>query len=99
MGTSELTITPFGPAYQNVARQFVLDGLGEHWGYNEDPKLLDAPWFAHMRDKCGAWGGNFLVDVGPAPDGTMSDKFYQVCGDLAGRSTSEDHDGTGNSNE
>lgn len=72
---------------------------GEHWGYNEDPKLLDAPWFAHMRDKCTNWGGNFLVDVGPAPDGTMSDRFYEVCSDLAGRLISGDHDGKGNSDK
>jgi len=56
---------------------------GEHWGYNEDPYLLDAPWFRHMREQCGRWGGNFLVDVGPAGNGTMSEKFYKVCEDLS----------------
>lgn len=59
---------------------------GRHWGYSEDPYLLDALWFAHMRDRCTRWGGNFLVDVGPAPDGSMSDKFYVVCKELAGGS-------------
>jgi len=58
---------------------------GKHWGYSEDPYLLDAPWFAHMRKKCTDWGGNFLVDVGPAPDGSMSDKFYEVCNELGDR--------------
>lgn len=56
---------------------------GHHWGYNEDAFLLKASWIAGMRDKCVKWGGNFLVDVGPAPDGSMSQKFYDVCDALA----------------
>jgi len=64
---------------------------GEHWGYDANPKLLDAPWFAHMREKCANWGGNFLVDIGPAPNGTMSDKFYQVCNELAATGEGPDH--------
>ena len=55
---------------------------GVHWGYNENPHLLDASWLARMRKRCTSWGGNFLVDVGPAPDGSMSDKFYDVCDEL-----------------
>ena len=55
---------------------------GVHWGYNENPHLLDASWLARMRKRCTSRGGNFLVDVGPAPDGSMSDKFYDVCDEL-----------------
>jgi alpha-L-fucosidase len=56
---------------------------GYHWGYNEDAYLLKASWISDMREKCMNWDGNFLVDIGPAPDGSMQQKFYDVCGELA----------------
>jgi alpha-L-fucosidase len=30
-----------------------------------------------------AWGGNYLPDFGPRPDGTMSPKYYSVCDEMA----------------
>ena len=30
-----------------------------------------------------AWGGNYLPDFGPRPDGTMSPDYYATCDDLA----------------
>jgi alpha-L-fucosidase len=29
------------------------------------------------------WGGNYLPDFGPRPDGTMSPKYYSVCDEMA----------------
>lgn len=56
------------------------------WGYNPDGLIHDASFIARNRDKCNAWGGNYLIDIGPAPDGTMPDDFYTICDDLsAGR--------------
>jgi alpha-L-fucosidase len=54
-----------------------------HWGYNPGKPLPDVSWFTTMRDKCNAWGGNFLPNIGPAPDGTMQDDFYRLCDKLA----------------
>jgi len=54
-----------------------------HWGYNPGSPLPDASWFIEMRDKCNNWGGNFLANVGPAPDGAMPDDFYPLCNDLS----------------
>ena len=30
-----------------------------------------------------SWGGNFLLNIGPAPDGTMRDGYYERCEALA----------------
>lgn len=54
-----------------------------HWGYNAGKALPDVSWFTTMRDKCNTWGGNFLPNIGPAPDGAMPDDFYRLCEKLA----------------
>jgi len=33
--------------------------------------------------QCRTWGGNFLLNCGPAPDGTMPADFYTRCDELA----------------
>ncbi len=33
--------------------------------------------------KARTWGGNFLLNCGPAPDGTMPPGFYERCAELA----------------
>ncbi|MBS3800478.1 MAG: alpha-L-fucosidase [Thioalkalivibrio sp.] len=53
-----------------------------HWGYNPDNRLPDIDWWVDHRDRCNAWGGNFLPNVGPAPDGTMPEDFYERCQQL-----------------
>lgn len=55
-----------------------------HWGYNRGRPLPDVSWFVNLREKCNQWGGNFLPNIGPAPDGTMPDDFYTLCHALAG---------------
>ncbi|MFH0983713.1 MAG: alpha-L-fucosidase [Planctomycetota bacterium] len=54
-----------------------------HWGYNPGKPLPDVSWFIQMRNKCNQWGGNFLPNIGPKPDGTMPDDFYVLCDKLA----------------
>lgn len=54
-----------------------------HWGYNPGKALPSASWFADMRRKCNDWGGNFLPNIGPSPDGTMPEDFYMLCSALA----------------
>lgn len=34
--------------------------------------------------KCRSWGGTLLANIGPFPDGTMPDYFYNLCGELEG---------------
>ncbi|GAG32960.1 unnamed protein product, partial [marine sediment metagenome] len=67
MSTRELKITPFNPAYQNEARQLILDGLGEHWGWidehiNADLQDITAA-YAHGRFVLG-WSDGTLVATG-----------------------------------
>jgi hypothetical protein len=50
-----------------------------HWGYNPGSPLPELDWWLERRDRCNHWGGNFLPNVGPAPDGTMPDDFYELC--------------------
>lgn len=54
-----------------------------HWGYNAGKPLPDLSWFITGRNKCNNWGGNFLPNIGPAPDGTMPEDYYSLCYDLA----------------
>ena len=58
-------------------------GTNGGWGYNPGGVMPEAAWFVEKRESCNRWGGNFLPNVGPAPDGTMPEDFYTVCADLA----------------
>ena len=33
--------------------------------------------------QCRSWGGNLLANVGPMPDGTMPEYFYNLCNELS----------------
>jgi alpha-L-fucosidase len=54
-----------------------------HWGYNPEGRFQSAAWVIDRLVQARAWGGNFLLNVGPAPDGTMQAEFYERCGELA----------------
>ncbi len=54
-----------------------------HWGYNPRGRFRPTTWVMETLVKCRAWGGNFLLNVGPAPDGTMPPGFYEHCAQLA----------------
>jgi len=56
-----------------------------HWGYNPGKPLPEVSWWTDKLERCRAWGGSFLVNVGPAPDGTMPDDFYERCEALSRR--------------
>ncbi|MBS3735221.1 MAG: alpha-L-fucosidase [Phycisphaerae bacterium] len=71
---------PEGPPKQWWETCMVSNG---HWGYNPGNPLPEVDWWVEHRDRCNAWGGNFLPNVGPAPDGTMPDDFYERCKQLA----------------
>ena len=47
-----------------------------HWGYDPEAEFRDVAWVLEMLAKARAWGGNFLLNIGPAPDGTMPDGYY-----------------------
>jgi len=54
-----------------------------HWGYNPNGKFQSAAWALERLVRARSWGGNFLLNVGPAPDGTMPPGFYERCDELA----------------
>ena len=54
-----------------------------HWGYVPSERFKPLAWVFTRLANCRAWGGNFLCNVGPRPDGTMPDVFYGHCKDLA----------------
>ncbi|MBN2307481.1 MAG: alpha-L-fucosidase [Candidatus Hydrogenedentes bacterium] len=54
-----------------------------HWGYNPARPFQTAAWALDRLVRARAWGGNFLLNVGPAPDGTMPAGFYERCEELA----------------
>ncbi len=67
-------------------------GLWEHsdtmcggmWGYAGPQAVCKTSAYILtqlVRDR--AWGGNYLPNFGPRPDGTMQPEFYQVCEELA----------------
>ncbi len=54
-----------------------------HWGYVPSENLKPLSWVFTRLVNCRAWGGNFLCNVGPRPDGAMPDVFYDYCDELA----------------
>ena len=54
-----------------------------HWGYNPHGIFRTNGWVLDRLARARAWGGNFLLNVGPAPDGSMPEGFYRHCQELA----------------
>ncbi len=54
-----------------------------HWGYNPDGAFQSSEWAMDRLVRAREWGGNFLLNVGPAPDGSMPEGFYERCSELA----------------
>ncbi len=54
-----------------------------HWGYNPTSPCRPASWALERLVISRSWGGNFLLNIGPAPDGTMPPDFYERCDELA----------------
>ncbi len=55
-----------------------------HWGYTPDQAIYGVDWWKNHRKRCNDAGGNFLPAIGPKPDGTMPDEFYEVCREMSG---------------
>lgn len=55
------------------------------WSYRGERALCQpAPHLIERLVRCRTWGGNYLPNFGPRPDGTMPPDFYKVCDEMAG---------------
>ena len=54
-----------------------------HWGYSPDTPVEQNSWVMEKLVAARAWGGNFLLNIGPAPDGTMRPEYYERTDELA----------------
>lgn len=54
-----------------------------HWGYSPDSNFQPAEWVLEKLVTARSWGGNILLNAGPAPDGTMREWYYKGCDELA----------------
>lgn len=55
-----------------------------HWGYNPNGTFQSNDWVMGRLVRAREWGGNFLLNVGPAPDGAMPLGFHERCAGLSG---------------
>ncbi|MBK8880868.1 MAG: alpha-L-fucosidase [Bacteroidales bacterium] len=57
---------------------------GSSWGYSPNPRSIKTDfWVMENLVKARAMGGNILLNIGPAPDGTMQPEFYERTAELA----------------
>ena len=54
-----------------------------HWGYSPDTPVEPNSWVMKKLVEVRSWGGNFLLNIGPAPDGTMRPEYYERTDELA----------------
>lgn len=69
IATSNITIRPFHPADRKAARELILEGLGEHWGFidytlNPDVDDIQANYPAQGHPFLVAIDGDELVGTG-----------------------------------
>lgn len=57
--------------------------LGKHWGYSPGPTLKPTSWVIGNLVNVRSLGGNVLLNVGPAPYGTMQPEYYERTNELA----------------
>jgi alpha-L-fucosidase len=53
------------------------------WSYRGDPSCKPTSHIIERLVRNRAWGGNYLPDFGPRPDGTMSPRYYAACDEMA----------------
>ena len=53
------------------------------WGYLSSEKYKSAQWMIDNYSKLRNWGANFLVNVGPRPDGQLPQIVYQRLDEVA----------------
>ncbi len=54
-----------------------------HWGYSPDMVIERNEWVFDKLVTIRSWGGNLLLNLGPAPDGTMRPGYYERTAELA----------------
>lgn len=54
-----------------------------HWGYSPDANIMLNQWVLEKLVTIRSWGGNLLLNLGPAPDGTMRPGYYERTAELA----------------
>ena len=52
---------------------------GGGWGYDKKEQVRNLEWILNNLVHCRQWGGNFLPNLGPRPDGEMTRGFYEGC--------------------
>ncbi len=79
--------TPERDYYQdkvNKLRKFKMpteacQSIGMHsWGYKIDEDFYSAKYLIQSIDRTLAMGGNYLLNIGPKPDGTISTEFTDI---------------------
>lgn len=55
-----------------------------HWGYSPTAPYRNFDQVIAALVYARSYGGNYLPDIGPAPDGTMRPGFYEQCNKLSG---------------
>lgn len=53
------------------------------WGYAKSEEFKSFAWVFEKLTQTREWGGNFLCNVGPRPDGKMPENFYINCQTLS----------------
>ncbi len=51
--------------------------MSQSWSYNRNPKYKSTRMLIHTLVDVVSKGGNFLVGVGPGPDGRLDDEAYE----------------------
>ena len=54
-----------------------------HWGYSPTHRIRPLSDILMQLAKCRAWGGNYLPNIGPAPDGTLPEDVYKLFDEMA----------------
>jgi alpha-L-fucosidase len=57
---------------------------GSSWGYSPNPRSIKPDsWVMENLVNARSMGGNILLNIGPAPDGSMQPEFYERTAELA----------------
>lgn len=54
-----------------------------HWGYSPLDEFRSLDQIVKLMVYARSFGGNYLLNIGPAPDGTMRPGYYSQCKELA----------------
>ena len=79
--TPERSLAPITSAagYMVEACQSIAAGA---WGYQKDAELYSTPHLLHSMLRTVTAGGNYLLNVGPKPDGTLPEDWVDRLSDI-----------------